>query len=370
MKETSSQESLFLNTDYNQQQNRIFSIDLMKAISIVAVVSFHSIFIPRAIYADISLAISLIFSPLRFCVPLFLTISFLLLEKGVLKEHTRLSLIKKRLQRILIPTIFWFGLVAILKTFTKTPGFEITVSLLNGEIFTGGYYLLILLQFFTIFLVARVWFNKPYKLTIALVLQVCVYLWIHLIHLRRDNISVLSILHNLNRPLFIYWFVYIALGIYFCHNWQSIVKKSVNLSFKYKTIIILIYTMSQYFESYIQLIVLRENIPPFDYTMISCIFSVFAFIICLASIQEHQLHPIYRKWISILSTYSLGIFCINGILYQVFLSISTYLLRTTSWQLNIVEIIVVKLIGLFLLLGMSLSLSILLDKIGLKALVR
>ena len=63
-------------------QSRLFFLDILKAISIVAVVSYHSVFIPRSSYSDSFFWVEALSVPLRFCVPLLLVISFLLTQKS------------------------------------------------------------------------------------------------------------------------------------------------------------------------------------------------------------------------------------------------------------------------------------------------
>ena len=66
---------------------RLFPIDVLKAVSIVAVVSFHSIFVYTSTYTSVSYPLDILFAPLKFCVPLLLTISFFLLKRGLEKKN-------------------------------------------------------------------------------------------------------------------------------------------------------------------------------------------------------------------------------------------------------------------------------------------
>ena len=89
-------------------QNRIFPLDFLKALSIIAVVSFHGIFIPESTYENSKYWVDVIFSPLRFCVPVLFTISFFLLRRSLDSGSvdSTLQLAKRRLARLLIPTLF------------------------------------------------------------------------------------------------------------------------------------------------------------------------------------------------------------------------------------------------------------------------
>ena len=69
-----------------QPVGRLFCLDLLKAISIAAVVFYHSLFVPVSTYANAAIAEKIIFAPLKFCVPVFFTISFMLFEREFSKQ--------------------------------------------------------------------------------------------------------------------------------------------------------------------------------------------------------------------------------------------------------------------------------------------
>ncbi|MBD6620518.1 acyltransferase [Komarekiella sp. 'clone 1'] len=352
----------------HQKIDRLFPIDLLKAISIVAVVSFHSTVVPKTTYINSQLYMEILFSPLRFCVPVFLVIYFLLFEKALSKHKvSTLSVVQKRLVRILIPTMFWFSITALLKLINKSSWIEVFGGILNGEIFTGGYYLLIILQFIPFFAIFRPWFSKQINVFIAIMIQSSVYIWIYTIHWSSEFNQIVFILKFIHRPLFIYWFVYMVLGIYCYKKWSSIVKLSSLLHIYTKVIILVIYTVLQGVEAYYAFVVLQGDIPPFDYAMFSCMLSVLVMFICFASIKEDQVNPLIKNLVSVLSKYSLGIFCINGILYQLLSSLSLRLFVEVNF--NFLEIIIVKLLCFCLLLSISLVLSMLLERMGLKVVV-
>lgn len=352
----------------NQKTSRLFSLDFLKAISIIAVVSFHSIVLPKESFLSSQLAEGMLFSPLRFCVPVFLTIYFLLSARGLDKHaNSRYSAIKKLLIRLLIPTIFWFTIAVFLKILNGKYIAEIIGDLIQGEIFTGAYYLLILIQFIPIFILFRGWFNKRRNIYLTLIIQGLVFSFIYMIPSSPYNEQIIAILKNINRPLFIYWFVYIALGILFYKNWSSIVKISSQIPIHFKGLLLIIYSGIQMVEYRWLFLRFGGDIPPFDYVMFSCIMSVFVMFLCFASIQEKQIPPLIRKLVKTLSKYSLGIFCINGLISQIFISISTRFLSEATFSFP--EIIGLKLIFWMILLAISLGLSILLERIRFKSIV-
>lgn len=351
----------------HQKTGRLFSLDLLKAMSITAVISFHSIILPKESFLSSQFAEGIIFSPLRFCVPVLLTISFLLSERG-LNKHTSStwSVIKKRLTRLLIPTFFWFTIAILLKLLNEKPIPEIIEDLTQGKIFTGAYYLLILIQFIPIFILVRGWLNKPRNILFTIIAQSLIFSSIYIIPSPYQE-QILSILRNIGRPLVIYWFVYMNLGVFFWKNWSSIIKISSQIPIHIKGLLLITYCGIQMIEYRWLFLRLGGDIPPFDYVMFSCIMSVFVMFLCFASIEEKQFPSFIINLVKTLSKYSLGIFCINGILYQIFLSISTRFLGEATFSFP--DIIGLKLIFWMILLSISLGLSILFERIGLKAVV-
>lgn len=372
MKTNLDQPSSFPETLSQAKTGRLFSLDLLKAMSIVAVVAFHSTIVPKSSYegiAQIDLYVSLFTAPLRFCVPVFLTISFLLFERDLAKHTDSIgSAIKKRMVRLLMPTMFWFGLTSLLKFVNGGSWIEIFTNMLNGEIFTGAYYLLVLLQFVPVFIFLRSYFSQPQNVLITILLQLFIYFSIYVIAINPNYDQIMTLLRNINRPLFVYWFVYMALGTYIWRNWASFIKISTRIPLKVKASLFIAYLIIQLVEQYWSFLIFQGKVPPFEYVMFSCILSVFVMILCFASIQDYQVPLWVRNLVSSLSKYSLGIFCVNGTLYQIIGSVSNRFLSEATFSLP--EFVIVKIISWVILLVISLMLSILLDRIGLKAVVR
>lgn len=121
--------------------HRLFALDLLKAISITAVISYHAMLVPRSTYADSLPLLEISAGGLRFCVPVLFTISFFLLACSLDKTDLRpWQLLKKRLMRLLIPTTFWFGLAILLKSLTRNPFPHLMERLVSGNIFQGAYF--------------------------------------------------------------------------------------------------------------------------------------------------------------------------------------------------------------------------------------
>lgn len=360
-----------METSAKQTAIRLFPIDVLKALSIVAVVSFHSIFVYTSTYTSVSYPLEVLFAPLKFCVPVLLTISFFLLKLGLEKRSDQpvYILLKKRLTRLLIPTVFWFSLGIIIWKFIwyqdKT---QLLTSVFKGTIFTGAYYLLILFQFVPFFILLHPWFDRRRNIWLTFLLQSLVFISIYVSLSGKFGSELSLILHKLDRPLFIYWFVYMALGSYLYNNWSKIVKISDSISPSIKVALLCLTSLIMIAECSLLKIFTGESMKPYDYVLFSCILSVIVCFICFASVEESQVSMPVKKTIKILSTYSLGIFCINGCINVAVAGLIAPIFKYNTF--NFTEMLVMKLLGWVVLLSISLGLSIGLDKIKMGAIVR
>ncbi|MEM7579616.1 MAG: acyltransferase, partial [Cyanobacteria bacterium P01_A01_bin.80] len=353
----------------NSKQTRLFIFDLLKALSIVAVVSYHSIFVPQSTYTPHIQTLEILFSPLRFCVPIFLTISFFLLERhlDIYKDQSLKLLLKKRMNRLLIPTCFWFAIAFILKLCNGKSIGSLIPTISQGTIFTGSYYLLIILQLIPLFICCRKWFKKDKNLYTTILLQGLIFLSLYILSFAPVGQKYIEFLKIIDRPLIIYWFVYIALGILIYRNFAWIKQKSINLKIYQKLFLILINVTTFMVEYQLILKTHSNSIQPFDYASFSCILSIPTTFLCCSSLTSDFFWKPLNKLIKLLSVYSLGIFCINGIISQIFLSLGDKLISQHSFSL--IEILTIKILGWIILLSVSLGLSIILKNLGLKRVV-
>lgn len=352
------------------KDDRLFSLDCLKAISIISVVSFHSIFVPKSTYTSSLYLTDIIFAPLRFCVPVLFTISFLLLERSLEKHgyENIFGVIKQRFIRVLIPTLFWISIAIIIKAKTITWFQEIIISIFKGTIFPGAYYLLVLLQFIVIFPWIRNWFNC-FKNIFSIILIQCVFFLVIDISLSNGYLpEFILILRQLSRSLFAYWISYIALGIFFYNNWAAIVEISRCIPRLLKIIMLFVTACIMIAEASWLRSVSGDSIQPFEYAMFSCVFSVLVMFLCFASITEEELPRHLSKVVKLLSKYSLGVFCIHAVIYTIFSSICEDFIQNLNFDL--IEIISIKFFSCVLLILVSLYLSIIIEKIGVKACVR
>lgn len=355
-----------------QPVGRLFPIDFLKAISIIAVVWYHATCVPISTYADVAISELIISAPLRFCVPVLFTISFFLFERELsYKAELSWSLLKKRLRRLAIPVMFWFSLSAALQLLKGNNPTKLLIEVLTGNIFIGAFYLLVLLQFTPIYFWIRNWFNDSTNVLIVIFLQGSFFLWAKAAiagTFETLGFYVINVLRSIDRPLFVYWFVYMALGYHCYHNWFVFKKISSRTPIQLKLLVIGITCLIMTIEYTSLITSLPGNFSTFEYALISSILSVLVAFFCVASIEENQLPLLGKKIIQVLSKYSLGIFCINGILSQILSLFGKQIFSEATF--NLPEIIVVKLLNWSVLITFSLGLSVLLNRVGLGACVR
>jgi hypothetical protein len=353
--------------DANQKIDRLFSIDLLKAISIIAVVSYHSVFVPESTYPSAFRLMDILFAPFRFCVPVFLTISFLLLKRSLEKKAQAplYTSFKKRLTRLLIPTLFWGSIAVSLRLLGKANTEEsLIVLILQGKIFPGYYYLLVTLQFLPVFIVLNRQLVQVKNFFIILVLQLVALSIVYASNLGMLPTDILIFLRSASRPFFVYWFVYMSLGAYFYNNWSKLVRISNQISVLVKIILLLSTSLIMIAEYNYLLTITKGEVVPFEYAMFSCILSAIVMFVCFSSIEENQIPSPIRTTVKLLAKYSLGIFCINGILSLIFLQLCSRLF--VGMNFTFPQILAIKLISCFFLLTVSLGLSILCERIRLR----
>ncbi|AFY57175.1 hypothetical protein Riv7116_4762 [Rivularia sp. PCC 7116] len=358
------------NTLSSQTSERIFFLELLKAISIIAVVSFHAIFIPRSTFLNSSETLETLFAPLRFCVPVLLTVSLVLFERQISDSpaDSEKPLFKKRLHRLGIPILFWFSIATALKLINGNSILEVIAAIFQGEIFTGAYYFIVLIQVLWNFVLMREWLYKQQQNIFNLIIiQAILLLFVYATIGGFFVNPVLQLLLFLERPFIIYWLGYIALGVYIYQNFDWIERTSYSLTKTHKILILCFTAATMMAEYQVLSSMVTGTLRPFDYAAFSCILSVPMMFICFASVNENSLPIPVVKIVKILSKYSLGIFCINGILAQIFLSIGTQLFSETSF--NLIQMILIKIISWIVLFVMSLLLSIFLERLGLKKIV-
>jgi len=332
----------------------------------VAVVSFHSLFLPASAVQPYQGILDTLFAPLRFCVPVLLTISFMLLQRSLQRsgQGDRTTLLKKRLGRLAIPTLFWFSVAALLRHLGGAP---LGKPLLQGYIFPGAYYLIVML----LVVPWVIWRSRPISTRTVLILTLLqglffIGLKVILAHPGWSPLADLLALPGRSLPL--YWFAYVAMGRYLGDRYDALVQISQRLPSLCKIGLLATLWLSTTLEYHHLQSLTQGPVAPFEYGLLSCLLSVPIGFLCLASLQPSQLPLALGRLVQVLSRYSLGIFCTNGILSLVLLQAVEHWNPEIPPQLT--TLIAIKGIGWVSLLGLSLALAMALDRSRLRGCIR
>jgi hypothetical protein len=200
----------------NETESRLASPDILKVLSITAVVFIHgSSLIPLSpsdsggtVYI---LNLNLMF---RFCVPIFIFLWAYFQEKSTLK-HGSTTLLRSRFYTLFIPFFFWslvyFVITANFEALTLT---KILTIHWTGFGWSGQYYFVILFQLILLFPIIR-WISLkvarflPMVYITSLIMYALISYtgWLYL-----DAVGKIG-----DRP-FVYWLPYAILGVIYAHK--------------------------------------------------------------------------------------------------------------------------------------------------------
>lgn len=344
---------------------RLFVLDALKAACIAVVVFQHASLLPESAYREYGWLLTGLFAPLRLCVPVLLAISFFLLERS-LQKKTASVVLGERLWRLAIPTVFWFGLAAALQWRTYSPG-EIFQEILRGEIFVGAYYLVILLLLTPLYVLVCGRAAPSTRAWVALAAQIAIFVGIDLL-LVYGNQPLLEGIRQFDRSRPLYWIGYAALGTLLYRNFAMVDALAIRLSSGTKAVLLAGAVLAVVLESCWQTLITGGVVRPFNYALVSCLLAVPVVFLCCVRLRTGSLPGGVRQAISLLSTYSLGIFCINGILAPIMTRAAGRLLGVSTF--NFAEVLLLKGAGWLALLVVSLLGAMLLDRVGFKSCVR
>ena len=128
--------------------------------------------------------------------------------------------------------------------------------------------------------------KKFHIVLVIVVLQGLIFLLIHLALAVPSGIKIIAILRTIDRPLFAYWFVYMALGSCFWRNWPFIVKTSCRIPCQFKIVLLCLSCLLLVTEYHRLFLVSFGQVQPFDYAILSSILSVVVVFLCFASVEE------------------------------------------------------------------------------------
>jgi fucose 4-O-acetylase-like acetyltransferase len=325
-------------------KERELTVDFAKAISILGVVAIHS-------SSEATQNFAVYFS---FGVPLFIIFSFYLLDKKYCNQEICIAaFFRKRISRLLIPYLFWSFFYFFLFNFGKrTDLIRIITGYFTGFGWAGQYYLLLLIQLTFIYpFVKQIKLN--FKKSILITTVIFIAFIIPFLYL-----GVSLIVAKMGYVPFVYALPYMFWGI----NISRIKLTKLKLKTSFVFLISLPFIpLLLYLERYVWNIEKIKGYP--SYSNISVILVAFILSYCFLRSSDliEKTNVKLKQIITIISTYSLGIYCLNPLAIKYTAMIVPYILSNkilvflTTWLVSFI---------------VSLLLSILISRLGkLKTLV-
>lgn len=191
--------------------SRSISADLLKALSIAAVVFIHSsLLLPtHSIYSEFLLP------SLRFCVPVFIFLWAYFAEKAIDKRKSEINYLFNRFYLLIIPFIFWSVVYYFLTATTyKSSLTSIATKYYAGYGWSGQYYFIILFQLLILFFAVRRFSHRLTGFPILIVIASILF-YTALSYSSLFNNEIISKIGC--RPFF-YWLPYVVLGVIYKRN--------------------------------------------------------------------------------------------------------------------------------------------------------
>jgi surface polysaccharide O-acyltransferase-like enzyme len=204
----------------NNSSNRLYSIDFLKAISIFGVVYIHCSF--RSGLFGCSSDISEILRGLfRFGVPCFIILWAYFIEKALQKSDKleQYNYFKKKIVHLFVVFIIWsLGYFFYSVNWQTLTFIDLFTKYFSGYGWAGQYYFVVLFQLLLLFPILRQIYNiKTLKIGVIIL---TLFIYIIFAYLKMP-----SIIDKLGYRLFLYWVIYVFVGIALARN--SIQKISI-----------------------------------------------------------------------------------------------------------------------------------------------
>lgn len=279
---------------------RLVSADILKVLSIIAVVYIHGSglisFSPSGI--DFSQEqIGLAANVFRFCVPVFIFFWAYFMEKSILKRGT--SIISSRFYKLLIPYAFWSLIYCMIKADIRhTSLITLFIKHWTGYGWSGQYYFVILFQFVVLFPLWRRISLKLMNFTPFIYLLSILFF----ILIAYSGWSQIRLVVRISDRIFIYWWPYVILGIIHAH--RNIIKFSIPPFLKWASVLLI--PLEVYWFN-------PATVSPYALP------GVFITSTLLISVMESTLtYQALRPWLASLiqqtANYTLGIYCLNPLI--------------------------------------------------------
>ncbi|NFD52911.1 acyltransferase [Clostridium botulinum] len=201
------------------KNKRIASMDLLRALSTIAVILIHvtGTILYNSNNKSLTYNSSLVLNQLtRFSVPAFIFLSGFGLALSYKKESKYLAYLGHRLKKVVPDYFAWYIVYIFLLEDINLSYHDKIISIFHGTLYYHFYFVPIIIILYLIFPIFYNFFRTKLALFITFFLNMGIY-----ILLRYPNIPK-SISENLTRESVVSWIFYFVLGVYFCSNYDKI----------------------------------------------------------------------------------------------------------------------------------------------------
>lgn len=283
---------------------RLASPDILKAVSIFAVVFIHGSGLISFRPSDFDFnnsEIGFATLSLRFCVPVFIFLWAYFMEKSILKGGNKHVL--PRFYRLFIPFAFWSLIYFVLTAdFRSISLADVITKHWSGYGWAGQYYFIILFQLILLFPILR-------RISLSIVKFLpAIYILSFLFYaiVAYSGWFDIVILAKIKDRAFIYWLPYVVLGVIYAH--QNIFKSKVPVIIAVFSIVLIPLEMYLFHP---------QTVSGYLLPGVFLVTLLLLNSIMEAKIRYEMLSPWLANLIRKLAGYTLGIFCLNPLIFIV-----------------------------------------------------
>ncbi|MDQ6814284.1 MAG: acyltransferase [Bacteroidota bacterium] len=329
---------------------RSASADILKVISIIAVVFIHGAFLLPSSPSYLKL----FYPALRFSVPVFIFLWAFFCEKAIQRRSLKYSYLVKRFLKLLLPFTFWSLLYFLILADLHTLSLEKAITKhWTGYGFEGQYFFIILFQLTLLFnFIRKIALGlKRYPVLIA------VFSFVFYFLIAYSNLFTSATIIKLGDRPFFYWLPYAVLGV--IYSFESL-KTKANFP------IIVVFVLPAFIsleKAYFH----PNKLSPYLMPSVFIVSLILVTTLLQTSIDITSLKPWLNNSINLVSKNTFGIFCLNPLvvitLGRIFQS-SAYIFNFPGC------FIVIPIFSTLLVLLICLIFIFLLKRIGLGILVK
>jgi surface polysaccharide O-acyltransferase-like enzyme len=276
-----------------RQTSRSVSADLLKALSIIAVVLIHgSLLLPPTAYLS-----GFLLPTCRFCVPVFIFLWAHFAEKSINKNGHELRYLASRIYKLLIPFIIWSTVYFWL---TPKVHYSSTLALLSerysGYGWSGQYYFIVLLQLLALFFIIRRLSQRLVQYPVATTLASLAFYAV----LAYSPFFTISLISKISCRPFVYWLPYVVLGVIYQKGFLKLTSTPAVLLALSSPLLI-----------FIEMHFFQPNAEAYFTPSVFICATLLSVTFLNTSLNHVVTSPLAAKAIDVLSRNTLGIFCLN-----------------------------------------------------------